>query len=329
MDPPSGKRIMDLPKEKRIGVPSTPPTVLSGRPSKEFTPMTGKEHAEKFGDDRVSLLDVLKKARPHDITTRALEKRAGEVPAPGDQPMKKFTEDDWYYIRKGAISIPEPSAERRRKEQQSARDQRAVRRSRKQPVAQSEGVRRSSRHQHRDVTYTGSASEASSSDSTSAEDSQDEFVAGSESEDFSPPPRGAKRKRTVTFEAVDEGVTKAGDKRRVLSDSDDEMAEATASRSRSVTPVPPVKKHSKRRTTLADSDDEMGEPSVSPSRSATPVPPIKKRSTRRTTLADSDDEMAEPPVSRSRSVTPAPAVKRRKVEGKHRVTLADSDDEME
>ncbi|KAG9725554.1 hypothetical protein KCU73_g13127, partial [Aureobasidium melanogenum] len=212
---------------------------------------------------------------------------------------------------------------------QSARDQRAVRRSQKQPVAQSEGVRRSSRHQHRDVTYTGSASEASSSDSTSAEDSQDEFVAGSDSEDFSPPPRGAKRKRTVTFEAVDEEVTKAGDKRRVLSDSDDEMAEATASRSRSVTPVPPVKKHSKRRTTLADSDDEMGEPSVSPSRSATPVPPIKKRSTRRTTLADSDDEMAEPPVDRSRSVTPAPAVKRRKVEGKHRVTLADSDDEME
>ncbi|KAH0397646.1 hypothetical protein KCU89_g8058, partial [Aureobasidium melanogenum] len=286
MDPPSGKRIMDLPKEKRIGVPSTPPTVLSGRPSKEFTPMTGKEHAEKFGDDRVSLLDVLKKARPHDITTRALEERAGEVPAPGDQPMKKFTEDDWYYIRKGAISIPEPPAERR-------------------------------------------PSEASSSDSTSAEDSQDEFVAGSDSEDFSPPPRGAKRKRTVTFEAVDEEVTKAGDKRRVLSDSDDEMAEATASRSRSVTPAPPVKKHSKRRTTLADSDDEMGEPSVSPSRSATPVPPIKKRSTRRTTLADSDDEMAEPPVDRSRSVTPAPAVKRRKVEGKHRVTLADSDDEME
>ncbi|KAG9958458.1 hypothetical protein KCU61_g8342, partial [Aureobasidium melanogenum] len=309
MDPPRGKHIMDLPREKRIGFPSSPPTVLSGRPSKEFVPMTGKEHAEKFGDDRVSLLEVLKKARPHDITTQALEERVGKVPAPGDQPMKKFTEDDWYYIREGAFSIPEPPAERRRREQQSARDQRAARRSQEQPVAQT--------------------SEASSSDSTSAEDSQDEFVASSESEDFSPPPRGAKRKRTVTFKATDEDATKAGDRhtRRVLSDGDDEMAEATASRSRSVIPVPAIKKHSKR-TTLADSDDEMGEPSVSRSRSVTPVPPIKKRSTRRTTLADSDDEM-KPSVNRSRSVTPAPAVKRRKVEGKHRVTLADSDDEME
>ncbi|KAG9661000.1 hypothetical protein KCU64_g2837, partial [Aureobasidium melanogenum] len=296
MDPPRGKHIMDLPREKRIGFPSIPPTVLSGRPSKEFVPMTSKEHAEKFGDDRVSLLEVLKKARPHDITTQALEERVGKVPAPVDQPMKKFTEDDWYYIREGAFSIPEPPAERRRREQQSARDQRAARRSQEQPIAQSEGLRRSNRHQRKDVTYAGSASEASSSDSTSAEDSQDEFVASSESEDFSLPPHGAKRKRTVTFKATDEDATKAGDRRT--------------------------------RRVLSDSDDEMGEPSVSRSRSVTPVPPIKKRITRRTTLADSDDEM-KPSVNRSRSVTPAPAVKRRKVEGKHRVTLADSDDEME
>ncbi|KAG9570193.1 hypothetical protein KCU71_g1322, partial [Aureobasidium melanogenum] len=296
MDPPRGKHIMDLPREKRIGFPSTPLTVLSGRPSEEFVPMTGKEHAEKFGDDRVSLLEVLKKARPHDITTQALEERVGKVPAPGDQPMKKFTEDDWYYIREGALSIPEPPAERRRREQQSARDQRAARRSQEQPIAQSEGLRRSNRYQRKDVTYAGSASEASSSDSTSAEDSQDEFVASSESENFSLTPRGAKRKRTVTFKATDEDATKAGDRRT--------------------------------RRVLSDSDDEMGEPSVSRSRSVTPVPPIKKRITRRTTLADSDDEM-KPSVNRSRSVTPAPAVKRRKVEGKHRVTLADSDDEME
>lgn len=71
---------MDLPKPKHIGFPINPPTVLSGRPSKEFTPMTGKEHAEKFGDDRVSLWDVLKKARPHDITTHALEERAEREP---------------------------------------------------------------------------------------------------------------------------------------------------------------------------------------------------------------------------------------------------------
>lgn len=83
MDPPRGKRIMDLPKEKRIGFPSTPPAALSGRPSKAFAPMTGKDHAEKFGHDRISLLEVLKKARPHDITTQALEERAGKVPAPG------------------------------------------------------------------------------------------------------------------------------------------------------------------------------------------------------------------------------------------------------
>ena len=38
--------------------------------------MTGREHAEKFGDDRVNLLEVLKVARPHDHVTQALEKRA-------------------------------------------------------------------------------------------------------------------------------------------------------------------------------------------------------------------------------------------------------------
>lgn len=211
--------------------------------------------------------------------------------------MKKFTEDDWYRIREGAFSIPEPSPERRRREQRSARDERAQRRSEGQQVERTEGLRRSSRHQREAATNKGSAPEGSSSDNPSSEDSQDAFVASSESEDFSPPPRGSKRKRVVAFKAPKEKVVKSTTRRirRVLSDSDDEMAEAAVSRSRSVTPVPPIKKHSKRLTTLADSDDEMAEPSV----------------------------------SRSRSVTPAPAVKRRKVEGKRRVTLADSDDDME
>lgn len=57
------------------------PTFLSGRPSKNTLPMTGKQHAEKFGDSRVSLLDVLKKARPHEITTQALEERAELEPS--------------------------------------------------------------------------------------------------------------------------------------------------------------------------------------------------------------------------------------------------------
>lgn len=206
--------------------------------------------------------------------------------------MKKFTEEDWYRIREDAFHTPVPLAEIQRREQQSARDQRAQRRSQKQPVApQSGGVRRSSRRQSRKVAY-----EASPSDNPSSEDSQDSFVASSGSEDFSPTTRGVKPKRTVTFKATDE-ITK------------------------------PVTRST--RKVLSDSDEEMAEPSVSRSRSLTPLPRVRKRSTRRTTLADSDDEMGEPSVSRSRSVTPAPAVKRRKVEGKQRVTLADSDDEME
>lgn len=82
---------MDLPKpeHKRIGFPINPPTILSGRLSKEFAPMTGKEHAEKFGDDRISLWDVLKKARPHDITTHALE-RAGREPRGRNPSMSRF-----------------------------------------------------------------------------------------------------------------------------------------------------------------------------------------------------------------------------------------------
>jgi hypothetical protein len=68
------------------------------------------------------------------------------------------------------------------------------------------------------------------------------------------------------------------------------------------------------------------------SRSATPAPPFKIHSKRRTTVADSDDEMSEKAKSRSlsRSATPAPPpVKRRKFEGKRPVVLEDSDDEME
>ncbi|KAH0339752.1 hypothetical protein KCU81_g7116, partial [Aureobasidium melanogenum] len=306
------------------------PTFLSGRPSKNTLPMTGKEHAVKFGDSRVSLLDVLKKARPYEITTQALEERAElepSGPVAGDQPLKKFTEEDWYRIREDAFHTPVPPAEIKRREQQSARDQRAQRRSQKQPVApQSGGVRRSSRRQSRKVAY-----EASPPDNPSSEDSQDSFVASSGSEEFLPPRRGVNRKRTVTFKDTKEKVTEPVTRRtrKVLADSDDEMAEATGSRSRSNTPVPPIKKHSKHGTTLADSDEEMGEASMNRSRSLTPLPRVRKRSTRRTTLADSDDEMGGPSVSRSRSVTPAPAVKRRKVEGKQRVTLADSDDEME
>lgn len=73
---------MDAPKhENTLKVTSiNPPTILSGRPSQEFASMTGKEHAEKFGDDRVSLWEVLKKTRPHDITTHALEERAERAP---------------------------------------------------------------------------------------------------------------------------------------------------------------------------------------------------------------------------------------------------------
>ncbi|CAD0100857.1 unnamed protein product [Aureobasidium mustum] len=288
--------------------PSGFPTTLSGRPEKEFSSMTGREHAEKFGDDRVTLLEVVKVTKP----------------------MKKFTEDDWYFLRENAISISEPPTERRRREQQSARDQRAQRRTEGKPAEQNEGVRRSGRHQGGKVAYAESDPKDQSSDNPSSEDSEDEFVASPESEEVAPSSRGVKRKRAVTFKATDEKVTElpVRSRQEVSADSHD-MAEASASRSRSVTPVPPVKKRRTRRTILSDSDDEMAEPSESRSRSVTPAPPIKKHSKRRTTLSDSDDEMAEPSVSRSRSVTPLPAVKTRKVEGKRKVTLNDSDDEME
>ncbi|KAH0365020.1 hypothetical protein KCU65_g6388, partial [Aureobasidium melanogenum] len=214
------------------------PTSVSGRPSKDTIPLTGKEHAEKFGDSRVSLLDVMKKARPHDTTTQALEERAElepSGPVAGDQPLKKLTEEDWGGFREEVLRTPTPPAEIRRREQQSARDQRATRRSQKQPVVPTEGTRRSSRQQSKKVTY-----EASSSDSPSDEDSQDDFVASSGS-NFEPSPRGVKRKRTVAFKATDKEVAKPARRtRRVVSDSDDEMAEATASRSRSITPVPRV-----------------------------------------------------------------------------------------
>lgn len=156
-------------------------------------------------------------------------------------------------------------------------------------------------------------------------------MASPESEEFeevAPSSRGVKRKRAVTFKATDKRVTELPVRSKISVDGYD-MAEVSASRSRPVTPVPPIKKRRTRSTILSDSDDEMAEPSESRSRSVTPAPPIKKHSKRPTTLADSDDEMADPSQSRSRSVTPAPAVKRRKVEGKRKVTVADSDDEME
>lgn len=46
---------------------------ISGRPAK---PITGAEHAEKYGDKRVSMLDVLKKVRPRSPVTKALEEKA-------------------------------------------------------------------------------------------------------------------------------------------------------------------------------------------------------------------------------------------------------------
>jgi hypothetical protein len=46
---------------------------IPGRPAK---PITGAEHAEKYGDTRVSMLDVLKKVRPRSPVTKALEEKA-------------------------------------------------------------------------------------------------------------------------------------------------------------------------------------------------------------------------------------------------------------
>lgn len=48
-------------------------TYIPGRPSK---PLTGTEHAKSHGDKRVSLLNVVKKVRPHSLTTQALEDKA-------------------------------------------------------------------------------------------------------------------------------------------------------------------------------------------------------------------------------------------------------------
>ncbi|KAK5999515.1 hypothetical protein QM012_005368 [Aureobasidium pullulans] len=313
------------PTDRRL---SASPTVISRRPGKEYASMTSGQHAAAFGESRVSLLDVIKKARPHDATTQALEERTRRTPrmrVPADQSMKGFTEEDWYRVRESAFSIPEPAPERRRREQISARDQRAQRRSKEKQAERREGVRRSGRHSSAKAAFAEAASQSPSSDS-----SEGLFVSPA-SDSFSPPFRRIKRKRAVAFKATDDKMAKPTTRRRrrILSNSDEDMTDATASRSRSVTPVPPIKRYSKRRTTLADSDDEMAEPSASPVRSATPEPPIKKHGKRRTTLVDSDDEMGEASVSRARSVTPLPAIKRRKIEGKRRVTIADSDDEME
>jgi hypothetical protein len=121
----------------------------------------------------------------------------------------------------------------------------------------------------------------------------------SEGSPASPSPRGVKRKRTAATE----------------DDEEEEEAPKTAAKCRGTKRI------------VEDSDDEMAE--ASRSRSITPAPAFKKRGTRRTTLADSDDEMTSPAASRSRSATPAPAFKKRKVEGKKRTVLEDSDDEME
>jgi hypothetical protein len=57
---------------------------IPGRPAK---PITGAEHAEKYGDKRVSLLDVLKKVRPRSPVTRALEERAARDEGDEDRGM--------------------------------------------------------------------------------------------------------------------------------------------------------------------------------------------------------------------------------------------------
>ncbi|CAD0115057.1 unnamed protein product [Aureobasidium uvarum] len=276
------------------------------RPGKEYPPMTAGAHKKVFGGERVSLLDVLKKVRPHSPTTQALEERASrEGPANVDDetPMQKFTEEDWVRIQDEAIPLASKAPERKKKAEVQQRDQRAARRREKEPIEQP-AARRSGRRTE-EVSYAESDSGSEYAEPTSASSSgSSKLFVSPVSEKFSPRPRGVKRKRATEKETT---------------------AAATRSPSRSVTPAPPIKRHSTRRTTLADSDDEMSG-LYSRSRSITPAPPIRKYRARRTTLADSDDEMTE--ASRSHSVTPAPPVKKRRVAGRLSTVLEDSDDEM-
>jgi hypothetical protein len=202
--------------------------------------------------------------------------------------MEAFTEDDYIHARDTAISKTLPPAERRHKAQVASRAERAARRAERDGASEpaAEGTRRSTRRQT-EISY------AESSPSTPSP-----LFVSPKSERYSPSPRGIKRKRTTKDkdEEAKPGAKRRNTKRVI--DSDEEMEDAE-SRSRSVTPAPPIEKHSKRVTTLVDSDDEMdesptGRVSSSRSRSATPAPPVKKRKIegkRVTTLADSDDEM--------------------------------------
>lgn len=45
-------------------------------PGRTPKPTTAKKYAERHGDSRVSLLDVMTKVKPHSPTTQALEERA-------------------------------------------------------------------------------------------------------------------------------------------------------------------------------------------------------------------------------------------------------------
>lgn len=207
--------------------------------------------------------------------------------------MEPFTEDDYIHARDTAISTTLPPAERRYKAQVASRAERAARRAERDGASEpaAAGTRRLTRRQT-EISY------AESSPSTPSPANSNPLFVSPKSESYSPSPRGIKRKRTAKDkdEEVKPGAKRRNTKRVI--DSDEEMEDA-ASRSRSVTPAPPIKKHSKKVTVLVDSDDEMdesptGRVSSSRSRSATPAPPVKKRKIegkRVTTLADSDDEI--------------------------------------
>lgn len=214
-----------------------------------------------------------------------------------DAEMRTFTEEDYLRVRDSAFSLPVAPAVRRHEAEVASRADRAARRAARHDgpetatATATRGTRRSTRSAA--ISYAES-SPIEPVDSSSGFESP-------ESETYSPEPRGTKRKRTAGKSKDEEA--KPGTKRRgtkaIKEDSDEEMEDA-ASRSRSITPAPPIKKRSKKITTLADSDDEMEEPAVG------------RKST-----------------SRSRSVTPAPPVRRRKTEGKRKTVVEDSDDEME
>lgn len=209
--------------------------------------------------------------------------------------MEAFTEDDYIHARDTAISKALPPAERRHKAQVASRAERAARRAERDDITPAAGGTRRSTRLQTEISYA----ESSPSTPSAVESSSPGSKSSDKSESYSPSPRGIKRKRTTKDK--DEEV-KPGAKRntkRIVEDEDEEMEDAD-SRSRSVTPAPPIKKHSKRVTTLVDSDDEMD-----------------------------DSPTGRVSTSRSRSATPAPPVKRRKIEGKRVTTLADSDDEME